>query len=857
MIPRATYRLQLHAGFTFADAKAIVPYLNDLGISHVYASPITVARAGSTHGYDAIDPTRVDPALDGEAGLRELVGELRARNMGVILDIVPNHMGVGPENPWWTDVLANGRESIFADYFDIDWSRHNGRMLLPFLREPLPRALDAGDIRLAPDGGRLAVAYHESRFPLRPGSAPPPGGAALYDPATPEGRKRLADLLDRQHYLLAWHRVANDELNWRRFFSINDLAGLRIEADEVFEAVHALPLRLYAEGLIDGLRIDHVDGLTDPASYCRKLRARLDALDAERPAGLGGSAWLIVEKILGSGEALPGDWDVDGTTGYEFMDEVSMLLHAPEGEAPLDERWERLTGGPAGFETQERQARTEIVAREFGAQTEACVDAFHELAQAEPETAAFTRGMIHRAVTALLGAFPVYRTYGTGEDAPATDAPIHEAARAEAMKTAAPEEMVVIDFVLGRLAGEGDAEAAEAVRRFQQLSAPVAAKAVEDTAFYRYGRLLSRNDVGFDPARFAMPVEEFQSRMAQRARDWPRSMLTTATHDHKRGEDTRARLAVLSAVPELWAEHANRWCDRAADRCGEIEPGDLEMLFQTVVGAWPDGLSPGDRKGLADYAERLRAWQEKALREAKTRSSWAAPQADYEGRLYGVIAWLLDGAGAATLAEIAAFVAKIEPAARANMMAQTALRCLAPGVPDLYQGAEFRDLSLVDPDNRRPVDFTRRAVALSAAAPVSTPSNDKQALIARLLEMRRAAPDLFESGTYEQASTSPAAHGLIQFARRRGDALLLAAVEVRRNRERIDAMADTMDAFWGDAVIDLSPEQARIAGVPRLALRDMRDAPWPAHGAPSVFVRFLKERRMSKARHQNSQEGRT
>ena len=739
MIPRATYRFQFHAGFTFADATALVPYLDRLGISHVYASPITVAAPGSTHGYDVIDPTRINPELGGEEGFRTLVAALQARGMGVVIDIVPNHMGVaGGANAWWTDVLRRGRASAHADVFDIDWSRP---ILLPVLGTPLREALADRAIAVKEHGGRYAiVAYVEHRFPIR--DEDQDVAASLPLPV----------LLDRQHYRLGWWRSANDVLNWRRFFAINELAGVRAEDPAVFARTHALYFRLWDEGLIAGVRVDHVDGLTDPAGYCRALRARL-----------GPEAWIVVEKILGPGEPLPRDWGIDGTSGYDFMDEVTALLHDPAGAGPLGALWHAVSGRPPELAPEELLARQQLLAWQFTGQLEECVRAFAALAHDCAAADGMTPAMLRRAIERLLWVFPVYRTYGTGSDAPASDAPIREDVRRRVAPHVPPGEWPVVELILGSLAGSAGGDpvlAAAAVRRFQQLSAPIAAKALEDTAFYRYGRLLSRNDVGFDAAELGLPVADFHARMGARARDWPHAMLTTATHDHKRGEDTRARLAVLSAMPERWRETVARWEATADPLSDGVDRGDRYMLFQALLGAWPG--TPDAR-----FAERIAAWQTKALREAKLRSSWEAPDEAYEARCNALAVALIDDA--AFREAVDGFAREIAPAALRNSLAMVALRCTLPGVPDLYQGGEFADLSLVDPDNRAPVDYAARAAALDAPAP-------KMRLIADLLALRRAHPGVFADGSYEPA----AVHGdaaIVAFERRHaGVTFRLAAV---------------------------------------------------------------------------------
>ncbi len=793
--PRATYRFQFHRDFTFADAEALVPYLDELGISHLYASPITTARSGSTHGYDVVDPTRINPELGGEPAFRSLVAALRARDMGVIIDIVPNHMGVaGGENGWWNEVLTHGEASEFARYFDIDWRE---KLVLPILGDPLAETIASGALKVEQVDGRYVLeAYGEHRLPLRDEDQ---ASAATDD---------IAALIGHQHYRLASWRVANDELNWRRFFTINDLAGLRAEDPIVFDATHALYFRLYAEGLIDGVRVDHVDGLTDPAGYCQQLRARLDAI--ERPVGApAGPAYIVIEKILADGEPLSTDWGVDGTSGYDFMEQVTALLHAPGGAEPLAELWADISGRSAGFAPEELRARQELLAWQFDAQHRRCVEAFVALARSTPDCDGLTRGMLHRAIERLLWVFPVYRTYGTGEAAPLADARIRDTVRQRVAEFVPPGEGAVVDRILGWLAGEGPGDvalAAEAVRKFQQLSAPIAAKAVEDTAFYRYGRLLSRNDVGFDAARMSLDIDAFHAAMIERARDWPSAMLATATHDHKRGEDVRARLAVLSEIPDLWRSRAEHWLELADPYAEGVDPADTYMLLQTLFGAWPTNLRAPDAEALSEYAERIVAWQEKALREAKLRSSWEAPDEAYETRCHDLARALLDvERSAAFLGDITAFVDLVAPAAEANSLAQVALRYTVPGVPDLYQGTETDDLSLVDPDNRRPVDYAARREMLA------TGSDPKGALIGRLLALRRQYPALFAGGSYEPiAVTGTRAEHVIAFNRVH-DGMAVRCVTALRSAGRYVDEVNASD-WWADTALSSGETIAHLLG---------------------------------------------
>lgn len=790
-MPGPTYRLQLHAGFGFAEARAIVPYLARLGIAQLYLSPVLAARQGSTHGYDVVDPTRVSDALGGEAGLRALVATARQAGLGILLDIVPNHMAVGPENAWWQDVLAHGERSRWARVFDIDWQAEDpalkGRVLCPFLDRPYGEALAAGLLVVEPDPRHgWVVRHHATPFPIRPEDHAELEGlpAGACHPARPDGRQRLHRLLERQHYRLAWWRTAGDEINWRRFFDIGELVSVRVEDDAVFDLTHATILGLYREGLVDGLRIDHVDGLADPAAYCRQLRSALDAARPVRPPGLpSGPAWLLVEKILADGEALPSDWPVDGTTGYDFMDEVGALLHDPAGADPMAGSWAALSGRRADFETEERIARREMLDRSFTAQLDQATRALHQIARHDPATRDWTRAAIRRCLRALVVHFPAYRTYADPTGRCPTDAAVYRRAADAAAGDLVPADRATLDRIGRWLGGEpAQAELAEpvriAIRRFQQLTAPLAAKSVEDTAFYRYGRLLSRNEVGSTPARFARTAEAFHAAQARRAGAFPAGMLATATHDHKRGEDIRARLSVLSGMPGDWDAALRSWLPPA----GAVDPGDAAMLCQTLVGAWPLDLDPDDPAGIATFAERVGAWQRKALREAKLRTDWTMPDEAYETAAAEYLGRLLGDA--ARRREIAAFADRIAPAGAVASLAQTVLRLTVPGVPDTYQGTEFWDFSLVDPDNRRPVDYAARAAALEEASapadllPTWRDGRIKQAIIARLLAARRRDPELFRHGDYRPLAL-PDEWGMLAFARRWNDRQLVVAVPIR------------------------------------------------------------------------------
>ncbi|HEY0845356.1 MAG TPA: malto-oligosyltrehalose synthase [Noviherbaspirillum sp.] len=866
-IPRATARLQLHKDFTFDQAAEVVPYYASLGISHIYASPILTARSGSTHGYDIVDPTRINPELGGEEGLRRLVAAIRAAGMGLILDIVPNHMGIGSENPWWQHVLEWGRRSPYARWFDIDWhpadeSLHN-KVMAPFLGKPYGEALAAGEIELQYNAarGKFFAAYYSHCFPISPadyagilraansdrlipviatfeerrgggkgaekegakegakealtqqnanagfgllhdigrteeGAADIATAIESFSARTPQGMEALHALLERQHYRLAWWRAAADGINWRRFFEVTDLAGVRVEQDDVFEATHALIFRLFTEGLIDGVRIDHVDGLADPGAYCRKLRSRLAALTSQRPPELPPApAYIIVEKILAHHEQLRADWDIDGTSGYDFMDRVGALLHDPAGEAPLTAMWKDLTGNELDFGDEVRQARRQLLAANLSGEFEAAARALHAVARTDLRTRDYSLGAIRRVFTELLVHFPVYRTYAGSNGHDELDREVIERTLEHARRSVDRTEVPLLDVIARWLVGDAPRDAANpkvhelhqrAITRFQQLTPPLAAKSVEDTAFYRYGRLLSRNEVGSDPAQFALSVAEFHEANAIRASRFPASMLATATHDHKRGEDVRARLAALSEMPEEWERTVRDWMEMNAPLRTEVagendassgaapNPADELMLYQMLVGAWPIGLDATDRDGVRQFAERIERWQTKALREAKLVSDWVMPNEEYEAACRSFLFSILDvNPDNAFLPRLAASVRRLTPAGVVNSLAQTVLRLTSPGVPDLYQGTEFWDFSLVDPDNRRPVDYAVRTQALASLSEGLKgiegwhDGRVKQQVIRASLQLRSREPELFARGEYLPLAVEGMLNGnAIGFARR-------------------------------------------------------------------------------------------
>ncbi len=809
---RATQRLQFHKGFTLDDAVPLVPYFAQLGISHLYASPLLSARAGSMHGYDVVDPTRVNPELGGEDALRRLVAALREHDMGLILDIVSNHMAVGgADNPWWLDLLEWGRLSPYSEFFDIQWHSPDpllkGQLLMPFLGSDYGEALQSGTLTLHfdADHGSFYVEHYEHRFPICPrdyalilGNDEPlkpladrfaalayqddayaeaawlkqalaeratevlpaiEQRLAQFDGRQAEGFERLHQLLEQQAYRLASWRTAADDINWRRFFDVNELGGLRVERSAVFEATHGKIFELISQGLVDGLRIDHIDGLADPRGYCRKLRRRVDTLSPERHLP------IFVEKILGEGETLREDWQVDGTTGYEFMNQLSLLQHQPEGFEPLAELWTRLSERPSAFIEEARLARQQILNGSLGGDFESVAQALLQVARDDVMTRDLTLGAIRRALQELIVHFPVYRTYISARGRSAADDKVFQQAMDGARSTLSEGDWPVLDHLQKWLGGQPWRDRPvgrerkilkHACVRFQQLTSPAAAKAVEDTAFYRSAVLLSRNDVGFSTEQFSAPLADFHQVNQQRLLAFPDNLLATATHDHKRGEDTRARLAVLSECAPWYVAQVEQWRSLAAPLRGDAcapSAGDELILYQVLVGSWPLDLDPG--ASLETYQQRLWQWQQKALREAKLQSSWSAPNEAYEQAVEAFLSrLLLTEAGRPLRTAIAAAAQAIAPAGALNGLAQTLLRMTVPGVPDLYQGAEFWDFSLVDPDNRRPVDFNARQQALN-----TPPGTDqllihwhdgriKQALIAHVLGLRSAQPELFRHGSY-------------------------------------------------------------------------------------------------------------
>ncbi len=797
--PRATYRIQFHGGFGFDAAAEIVPYLAELGVSHLYASPVVQAAAGSTHGYDVVDYGRANAELGGDVGYARLTAALAQHGLGQLLDIVPNHMAIAsPGNRWWWDVLENGPASRYASYFDVEWdppeTKLRNTVLLPVLEDHYGRVLERGLIQLHRDGGSFSVHYHEHVWPVAPTSvdgilaaaAARSGSEELAFLADAHARLPLSSntdrqslrrrhrdkevlrsllarlagdslqvaealdaqllavnanpdaldaILERQNYRLAFWRTASRDLGYRRFFDINTLVGLRAEDERVFEETHELVLRWLREGSVDGLRVDHPDGLRDPLGYLQRLAGQ----ESERP-------WIVVEKILTAGETLRRDWPVDGTTGYDFMTSVGGLFVDRAGEEPLTRFYAQFAGQSADWSTVVTEKKEQVLRDVLGSDLNRLTALFLEICERHRRHRDYTRHELHEALREVVARCPVYRTYVRADLGPgaapvsAEDEKILTGVLAAARAARPDLDGTLFDFLsdLLLLRVRGSAES-ELVMRLQQLTGPATAKGVEDTAFYNYNRLICLNEVGGDPGRFGTEPDEFHAAASAALERWPRGLLATSTHDVKRSEDVRARIAVLSEIPARWESAVRRW-SAANERYRRGGPPDRNteyLFYQTLVGAWP--LT----------TDRAVAYMQKAAREAKVHTSWTHPDLSYEEALREFVELVL-GDDRFT-ADLEAFVRPLVAPGRVNSMAQTLLKLTSPGVPDLYQGSELWDLSLVDPDNRRPVDYTRRRQLL-AQVKEATPEQamakaddgaPKLWLIHKTLALRGALPEAF------------------------------------------------------------------------------------------------------------------
>ena len=799
--PLATYRLQFRGGMTLDRAAAeVVPYAARLGVSHLYASPVFTAVSGSAHGYDVADENEIDPILGGREAFERFRAALEVHGLGLVLDFVPNHMGASPENPWWSDVLAWGRDSRFAGHFDIDWT--DPKLILPTLGEPYGVALAGGKLVLGFDARRTmpVLRYYEHAFPLSPPTTAPlfealgapfavPG--ALYARSTPDtidrGREALARvagdgealdaalaalsretaLVHRLHELQPWRlahwRIGREEMSYRRFFEVTGLVGLSVERPEVFDDVHRLILELARGGAVGGIRIDHVDGLCDPKGYLRRLRSAL-------PEG----SWLIVEKILEPPEELGADWPADGTSGYEMNTALSRLLTDPLHATALDAAYADFTGQPVSYEADLKRAKRDIVDYNLSAEVDRLAETIHRIAEADLATRDMGWDTLRRAVVEILAGFPVYRTYVSERGVGDSDRRLIQAAAAAARKARHQEDPTAVDFVerllLLDVPDERREDALAVAHRFQQTTVPVAAKAVEDTLFYRFHRLIGLNEVGNDPSVIGGSVAAFHAEMVRRQETQPFGLTTTATHDTKRGEDARARIYAISESPAEWHAAVVRWSAINAAARVELpdgvapEPAVEWMLYQALLGVFPVadealGYEGNGREGLS---ARFLAFVEKALREAKLRTSWTVPNPAYEEAVKGFAARLLDPENTEFRQDFGEVSASFLRAGALSGLAQTLLKLAVPGVPDVYQGTEGWEASLVDPDNRRPVAFARLASSLDGvrAAPADELVADwrsgriKLRVLADGLAARRRMPELFATGAYRPLATA-------------------------------------------------------------------------------------------------------
>ncbi len=847
--PGATYRLQLHAKFTFEDAGGVCGYLKDLGITHVYCSPYLQAAKGSMHGYDVVNHNRVNGELGGEEGLRGFNGKLRAVGLGQVLDIVPNHMAIGTRaNILWWDVLENGPSSEYAEFFDVDWdppeSKLRNTVLIPILGDQYGRVLEAGELKLEREGGKFVIRYHEHAYPAAPASVAGLVAAAAErcgsddllfladsltrlprptrtDAASKERRHRDKEVIARyleelcasrpevaeaiarelervngdfdsadfdaldaiitnQNYRLAYWKTAGRDLGYRRFFDVNSLVGLRMQDERVFREAHRLVLEWVREGDLDGLRVDHPDGLRDPQTYFERLRAAAP------------TAWIVAEKILERGERLRASWPVAGTTGYDFLARAGGLFVDSTAERTLTEFYTEFTGESGELQEVVRNRKHQVMRESLGSDVNQLTAQFLDVCEGHRRYRDYTRHDIHQALRELSACFPVYRTYVDADRGRVCEEDIRHIDEAvERAKGHRPDlASDLFDFIRSVLTLEtrGEREC-EFAMRFEQFTSPVMAKGVEDTAFYVFNRLVSLNEVGGDPGCFGITARKFHELSKESFEKWPEAMLATSTHDTKRSEDVRARISLISEMPDRWTEAVRRWAaHNERHKRGGFPDRNMEyLLYQTLFGAWPI-----DRERMANYME-------KASREAKTHTSWTEPNAVYEEALRNFVGAVYDDAEFMRDAE--AFTAPLIWPGRVNSLAQTLLKLTAPGVPDLYQGTELWDLSLVDPDNRRPVDYQlrRRLLGeLKKLAPREILDRADEGLpklwvTARALDLRRQRPEAFgRDGAYEPVCARGARADHVVAFRRGGEAMTVVPRLVLR-----------LDGDWGDTAIDV------------------------------------------------------
>ena len=899
----ATYRLQFNKDFTFRDATKLLDYFSELGISHIYASPIWRSRPGSTHGYDVIDPTRLNPELGTEADFFALQSELRNRGMGLILDIVPNHMSASSDNPWWMDVLEHGPESAYASYFDIDWhppSRSlDSKILLPVLGRPFAEALESGEFKLIFSDGRLFVQYFESLFPLAPKtylailgkntetlrerlgdestvyqeySGIVAAFAGLRSPATVnpgeagekrlrlEARERLRQLvstspeveaflndrlrdlmgqvndpasfsalerlLAEQFYVLSYWQNVNEEINYRRFFTITDLVGVRVEDPLVFEATHGLITRLAAQPPVDGLRVDHIDGLRDPLAYLNRLREQLGKESASAP-GEPREVPIFVEKILARRERLLLEWPSRGTTGYDFLNALSSVFVDPQGAKCVEEVYDRFVGKKLIYGDLLYQKKKLVMSTLLGVEMRSLGHQLALLADKDRYARDLSRSDLTQALFETTAHMPIYRTYTRNLEVSREDAKVIERAIEEALTRKFYLQPAHFDFIRdvllvknrSHLLSDQREARLNFVMRWQQVTGPIMAKAFEDTFLYVYNPLVSLNEVGGDPRPSAATSESFSRFIAERRKHWPHSMNATTTHDTKRSEDLRARIHVLSEIPGQWKERLERWSKLNSKSKTQVDGQQVPdrneevLLYQTLLGAWP--ANGADH---ASLVERLQTYAIKATREAMVHTRWTLPNSAHENALKKFVASVLKpGLGNAFLRDFVPFQRSIAHQGMVNGLTQALVKIISPGIPDFYQGSELWDLRLVDPDNRQPVNFSERTSMLAALKQRSESSTAlagelakhwedgrvKLYVIWKALHFRRVRSDLFSKGDFvELKATGPYGEHVFAILRhyKREWALFIAPRWLSRARE--GRVADR-DIRWGETVIQL------------------------------------------------------
>jgi (1->4)-alpha-D-glucan 1-alpha-D-glucosylmutase len=900
--------LQFNRQFRFVDAYKIAPYLDALGVSDAYASPYFQARAESLHGYDITDHNKLNAAIGTREEYEEWVAELHARNMGQVLDFVPNHMGIGePLNHWWMDVLENGESSLHAAYFDIDWhplkSDLNDKVLLPILGDQYGRVLERGELKVHFEAGAFSLSYYSHQLPIAPGTyrfileialenlaahkeepfygefqsiltaleylpkrtetdperiaertrekeiikrrlesrceeAPPVREAITAAltringrPGDPRSFDTLDQLLNAQSYRLAFWRVAAEEINYRRFFDINDLAAIRMEVPEVFEATHQLLLELVREGAVTGLRIDHPDGLYLPREYFEKLQRHCaDALGIPLPKD-GRAIYMVVEKILTGNEKLPKDWPIHGTTGYEFGNQVAQLLVDASAENAFTSTYRRFLGHSTHFGHLVYAKKRQVMRLSLANDVNVLGNMADRLSEQNRWFRDFTLQALARAVRETIACFPVYRTYlAPGHPVSEEDKQVVERAiNAAKRRNPAVEESVfnfLRDVLLFRfpenLDEEGRAAHTQFVLKFQQYTGPIMAKGLEDTVFYIFNRLAALNEVGGDPQNFGMSPTTFHQRNQERQREWPATLLTTSTHDTKRSEDVRARMVAISEIPEVWRRSLQRWRTtnrRWKKRIDELEAPDANeeyLLYQTLLGTWPvNSRGQPEQAANSEYIERIQAYMAKALNEAKLNTSWIQPNEEWLGATRDFVTGILESSAKNKfLPSFLPVVEQIAPLGAINSLTQTLLKLTSPGVPDIYQGNEIWDFSLVDPDNRRRVDYEQRQQMLQTLAGSSPEEllqswpdgRIKMFLTQKVLRFRQEQSELFRSGNYVPvAATGSLAESCVSFIREFGGRWILVIAPRLSSRVGFPPVGEK----WQDTGLEL-PENLEL-----------------------------------------------